>query len=138
MKAAFIGITKNGELQGSMGQTKPIMPANVAAIEAFRSTLTDSRMQYDPNLIMTPKSGFEVKIRLFSDMQPTSLEEVTIGKDGLFIESGEKSAVFLPEVPTKEQWDHSTYLRELLKKGEIVDNNFDLFKFQTESIMVVT
>ena len=138
MRAAFVGITKNGELQGSIGQTKPIMPANLAAIEAFRSTLTDDRMQYDPELIMTPRSGFEVKIRLFSDMQPTLLEEVIIGKDGLYVESGERSAVFLPEVPTKEQWDHSTYLGELLKKGEIVDNNFDLYKFQTESIMVIT
>ena len=138
MKAAFVGITKNGVLQGSMGQTEPVMPANIAAIEAFRSTLTDDRMQYDPELIMTSGSGFEVKIRLFSDMQSTSLEEVIIGKDGLFVKSGEKSAVFLPEVPTKEQWNHSVYLGELLKKGEIADDNFDLYKFQTESIMVVT
>ena len=138
LRAAFIGITKNGELQGSMGQTKPIMSANIAAIEAFKSTLTDPRMQYDPNLIIVPGNGFEIKIRLFSDMQPTSLEEVTMGKDGLFVESGEKSAVFLPEVPTKEQWNHSIYLQELLKKGEIMDNNFDLYKFQTESIMVIT
>jgi len=138
MRAAFVGITKNGELQGSMGQTRPELPANIAAIEAFRSTLTDPRMKYDPNSIMTPGSGFEVKIRLFSDMQPTSLEEVIIGKDGIYVESGEKSAVFLPEVPTKEQWNHSIYLEELLNKGQIMDDNYDLFKFQTESIMVIT
>ncbi len=138
MRAAFVGITKNGELQGSMGQTKPIFPANVAAINAFESTLTDPRMQYDPGLVMTPESGFEIKIRLFSEMQPTSIEEVIIGKDGIYVESGDKSAVFLPEVPTKEQWNHATYLEELLKKGEIMDNNYNLYKFQTESIMVVT
>ncbi len=137
-KAAFIGISKNGELQGSMGQTRPQMPANIAAVEAFKSTLTDGRMQYDPKLIMTPGNGFEVKIRLFTDMQPTTMEEVVIGKDGIYVESGQKSAVFLPEVPTKEKWDHDIYIQELLKKGEITDNNFNLFKFQTESIMEIT
>ena len=34
-RAAFIGISKNGKLQGSMGQTKPSMPANIAAIDAL-------------------------------------------------------------------------------------------------------
>ena len=121
-----------------MGQTKPVMPVNVAAIEAFRSTLTDSRMQYDPDLIMAPGSGFEIKVRLFSDMQPTSLEEVVMGKDGIYVESDDRSAVFLPEVPTKEGWNHTTYLEELLKKGEIMNNDYDLYKFQTESIMVIT
>ena len=138
MKAAFVGITKNGELQGSMGQTRPMMPSNIAAIEAFKSTLTDSRMQHDPREVMTPGSGFEVKIRLFTDMQPTALEEVVIGKDGIYVESGENSAVFLPEVPTKEGWDLSIYLDELLKKAGIADRNFDLYKFQTESIMAIT
>ena len=66
-KAAFIGISKNGELQGSMGQTKPTFPANMGAIQAFKNTLTDSRMQYDPKDVMTPGNKFEIKVRLFSD-----------------------------------------------------------------------
>ena len=52
------------KLIGPMGQTEPVIPVNIAAIEAFRGTLADSRMQYDPEAIMTPGSGFEVKIRL--------------------------------------------------------------------------
>ena len=104
-RAAFIGISKNGKLQGSMGQTKPTMFANIAAVEAFNSTLTDQRMEHDPQLVKTPGSGFEIKIRLFSDMVPTQLQDVKIGVDGLYVEDGNKSAVFLPEVPTKQQWD---------------------------------
>jgi len=137
-KAAFIGISKNGELQGSMGQTKPMFPSNIAAVQAFKSTLTDGRMQYSPEEIMTPGNEFEVKVRLFSDMKPANLENVILGRDGLYVESEGKSGVFLPEVPTKEQWDLPTYLKELLKKAQITDNRFDLYKFQTESIMIIT
>ena len=137
-KAAFIGISKYGELQGSMGQTKPIYPANIAAVQAFKSTLTDSRMQYSPEEVMTPGNGFEIKIRLFSDFKLTTMENVIIGKDGIYAEGNGKSAVFLPEVPTKEQWNHDTYLNELLSKAGITDNHFDLYKFQTESIMIIT
>ena len=71
-------------------------------------------------------------------MKPTNLENIIIGRDGMYVESGDKSAVFLPEVPTKEQWDHDTYLKELLTKAEITNNQFDLYKFQTESIMILT
>ena len=139
-KAAFIGISKNGELQGSMGQTHPVMPASVAAVEAFKSTLTDGRMQYDPELVKTPGSGFEIKVRLFSDMVPTWLQDVKIGKDGIYVEAAEeKSAVFLPEVPTKQGWGHEEYLEELLDKADITDDeSFQLYKFTTESIMIIT
>ena len=139
-RAAFIGISKNGELQGSMGQTHPTMPASVAAVEAFKSTLTDDRMQYDPELIKTPGTGFEIKVRLFSDMEPTWLEDIKIGKDGMYVESMDgKSAVFLPEVPTKQGWSHEEYLEELLDKAGMTDDeSFQLYKFTTESIMIIT
>ena len=135
-RAAFIGISKNGKLQGSMGQTKPSMPANIAAVEAFNSTLTDDRMEFSPESVKTPGSGFEIKIRLFSDMVPTQLKDVKLGIDGLYVEDGNKSAVFLPEVPTKEQWDLDTYLKELLDKAGISGGSPPLQKFKTESIMI--
>ena len=137
-RAAFVGITKDGELQGSMGQTEAVMPSNVAAVEAFKSTLSDERMQYDPSVIMTPGSGFEIKVRLFTEMKRTKLDDVIIGKDGLFVESGEKSAVFLPEVPTKEGWDLDQYMGELLKKAQITpEEGYLLYKFQTEALTIL-
>ena len=93
-------------------------------------------MEYNSKLVRTPGSGFEIKIRLFSPMTPTQLEDVKIGVDGLYVEEREKSAVFLPEVPTKQRWDHETYLKELMKKAEITSGEPNLQKFQTESVMI--
>ena len=63
IRAAFVGITRDEALQGS----KPIALVDITAAEAFRGTLTDDRMKYDPSLVMAPKSGFKAKIRLFAE-----------------------------------------------------------------------
>jgi AMMECR1 domain-containing protein len=137
MIATFIGISKDGELQGSMGQIRPVGPYPVAAVKAFLNTLEDPRMQYDPEDVFDPDSGFAIKIRLLSELELVELNDVIIGKDGMVVEAGEKSAIFLPEVPTKQGWSHDQYLSELLEKGEILDGeDYSLYKFQTKSIMV--
>ena len=94
-------------------------------------------MQYDSEEIFERDTGFSIKIRFFTEQQETSLDEVTIGKDGLYVENESKSAVFLPEVPTKQGWRHEKYLEELLKKGGFAaGEDYSVYKFQTEALTI--
>ena len=134
-KAVFVTITRSGKLQACMGQVKPTYQFAEAIRQAFNSCVeNDPRFEDSSNL-----RSLEIKISIFSDLVPAKLKDVDIGVDGLYVESGLKSAVFLPEVPVEQDWDLEEYLENILSKAGIgLRSNYKLYKFETDSITMFT
>lgn len=132
-KAVFITITQAGELQGCTGQTRPEFPLEEAVARAFQTTLQDERYKRDS------LKDSELRISLLSELRPTTMDEVMIGRDGLVVESSEGSAIFLPEVPVEQRWGKDRYLQELFEKAGLAQGaRSRLFRFTTESITLLT
>ena len=71
-------------------------------------------------------------------MEPLGgVEEVVLGRDGLYLEATGRSSVFLPQVPVEQGWDLQTYLAELAMKAGLPADGWKsgrLYRFTAEIV----
>jgi AmmeMemoRadiSam system protein B/AmmeMemoRadiSam system protein A len=116
-RAAFVTLKKNGQLRGCVGDIFPQRPLYKSVIgNAIYAGFGDRRFQ--------PLGSAEydqIKIEISALTPPTpvaSPQEICIGIDGIVLNKGGHSAVFLPQVAPEQGWDLETTLRQLsLKAG---------------------
>jgi MEMO1 family protein len=106
---AFVTLYKNGELRGcigNFGNDKPLY--KIVQEMAIASSVNDYRFD--------PVSGSEVKdlsieISVLTSMQKIkSIDEITLGKHGIYIKKGANSGTFLPKVATETGWSKEEFL----------------------------
>jgi AmmeMemoRadiSam system protein A len=82
------------------------------------------------------KLEFEVSVltpfRLITDVN-----EIEVGKHGLFIVKGRNSGVLLPQVATSNKWDRNTFLEQVcikagLPMGSWKEKDADIYVFSAE------
>ena len=80
----------------------------------------------------------EIEISILGDLIPVNnIDEIVIGRDGLYIQHPYGSGIFLPQVPVEWNWDLPTYLKELCRKAGLNDKDWmdpraQLFRFEAE------
>jgi len=63
---------------------------------------------------------------------------IEVGKHGVYIQRGDKSGVYLPQVPVEQGWDKETYLNSLcehkvgLEKDCWRNNSIDIYIFTAQ------
>lgn len=107
----------DGNLRGCIGNILPVAPLAQSLWErAQDAALNDPR--FDP---VTPRelTSLSVEISVLTPPAPVAgPEAVEIGKHGILLKKGFRSAVFLPQVATEQGWDLETTLTHLsLKAG---------------------
>ncbi len=132
----FVTIKKNDELRGCIGFIEGMGPL-------FQSVISNTinSCSKDPRFSSVTKDELDsIKIEI-SIMTPLvkikSLDEIKIGRDGLFLLNGYHSGVFLPQVPLEWGWDLKTYLEELCGKAGLspdkyLDKNTEIFRFSAQ------
>ncbi len=120
-RGAFVTINKNGHLRGCIGEILPSRPlVRVVAERAVNSALNDQRF--------TPVTPDEVEFLSFdvSVLTPpkrvSGYGEVVLGRDGIILEFGGRSAVFLPQVAPENGWNLETTLTQLSLKAGLSAN----------------
>lgn len=115
--AVFVTLKeKNGRLRGCIGS----LQANTAL---YRSVVQNavSAASRDPRFRpVRPEElpGLDLEVTVLSPMEPLgAVDEIVIGRDGLYLEASGRSSVFLPQVPVEQGWDLPTYLAELAMKA---------------------
>jgi len=139
-QGVFVTINRNGRLRGCIGSLAPAAPLYQGVIQnAVRAAAHDRRF---PPMRPEELTDMEVEVSVLSPFAPLAVSEtdsIIIGRDGLLLEKGGRSAVFLPQVPVEQHWDRETYLKQLCEKaglpaGAWKEEGAKLYTFQAEVI----
>ena len=115
-RAAFVTLTKHGELRGCIGDIFPQRPL-------YKSVITNAIYAAFGDRRFTPLQKDEydqIKIEISALTPPSpvaSPQAIRIGTDGMVMHKAGRSAVFLPQVAPEQGWDLETTLSHLSAKA---------------------
>lgn len=134
-RGCFVTLRIDGGLRGCIGTMQATGPLyqNVAHM-AYEAAFNDPR--FSP-LTPTEWKATSCEISVLGPLSHCpSVGEVVLGRHGLLLQKGEKSGVFLPEVPVDVGWTLEQYLDNLCVKAELpvgsyVDPEAHLYWFES-------
>jgi len=106
---AFVTLKKHGDLRGCIGRFTADIPLYEVIQEmAIASSTQDTR--FDP--VSTKEiDQLEIEISVLSPMKRiSSVDEIILGKHGIYIKKGWRSGTFLPQVATETGWSKEEFL----------------------------
>lgn len=117
----FVTLTIGGELRGCIGEIFPRRAlAEVVVAHALDAAFNDPRF---PPLAAREFPQIRIEISALTPPVPVaSYKDIVIGKHGMVLELGGRSAVFLPQVAPEQGWDLATTLTHLSYKAGLPGN----------------
>ncbi|MCD6319911.1 MAG: AmmeMemoRadiSam system protein A [Candidatus Desulfofervidaceae bacterium] len=113
----FVTLHKNGALRGCIGSLIGEKPLYITVQQmALEAAFRDPR--FHP-LTKEELLSIEIEISVLSPLQRiTNVEQIEVGKHGIFLVKGFHRGVLLPQVATEYGWDRYTFLdHTCLKAG---------------------
>ena len=120
-RGAFVTLHKQGNLRGCIGYIRAQKPLYQTIREmAIAAAFQDTR--FDP---VTEKELKEIDIEI-SVLTPLkkidTVEEIEVGRHGIYIIKGIYSGLLLPQVATEYGWDRKTFLEHTCTKAGLPDD----------------
>ncbi|MBW2091304.1 MAG: AmmeMemoRadiSam system protein A [Deltaproteobacteria bacterium] len=115
-RGAFVTLRKAGQLRGCIGtfSTQNSLSATVEEM-AVAAAFQDPRF---PPLRPEELPEVELEISVLTPMrQIENVEEIEVGRHGIYIVQGFYSGVLLPQVATENHWDRQTFLEQTCLKA---------------------
>lgn len=114
-RGVFVTLLKEGHLRGCIGVLEPIYPLYEGIQKmALSSAFEDPRF---PPLKAEELPLIEIEISVLSPLKPGTIEEVEVGKHGVYLVKGIHKGVLLPQVPVEYNWDKKTFLEHVCLKA---------------------
>jgi len=122
--AAFVTLKSKGQLRGCIGQLRPTMPLYRSVTEMTVSSCSrDTR--FAP-VIPEELSRIHLEISVMSPfMKVESVDEIDVGRDGLYLTWKGRSGVLLPQVPEEQGWDRDAFLRGICRKAGLPEGTWE-------------
>lgn len=114
---AFVTLTRAGQLRGCIGEIVANRPLIDVVFDRARSAAFEDHRFYP---VTSDEFGsINIEVTVLSAPYPiSSYKKIVLGRDGIILKKLGRSAVFLPQVPTENNWDLATTLTNLsLKAG---------------------
>ncbi|RME65787.1 MAG: AmmeMemoRadiSam system protein A [Nitrospirae bacterium] len=133
--SSFVTIKTGGHhLRGCIGNLLPYLPLYKSVVQnAVSACSRDPRF---PPMSVEELRDMEVEVTVLSPMEPVQdIDEIVIGKHGLYLKKGYHSGVLLPQVPVEFGWDRNTFLRQLAIKAGLGPDEWKdarIYKFTAE------
>jgi AmmeMemoRadiSam system protein B/AmmeMemoRadiSam system protein A len=106
---AFVTLKKNGELRGCIGNFKSDEPL-YKTIQAMSVASSTEDYRFSP-VVVSEIPKIEIEISVLTPMKKiNSIDEIVMGKHGIYIRKGMQSGTFLPQVATETGWDKEEFL----------------------------
>jgi uncharacterized protein len=120
-KGAFVSLHRGEELRGCIGQLYPDQELyKIVQHCVISAALEDTRF-----LPVTQGEAGELEIEI-SVLSPfcriKSIDEIEVGKHGLYIVQGHFRGLLLPQVATQYQWDRTTFLAQACRKSGLSES----------------
>jgi AmmeMemoRadiSam system protein B/AmmeMemoRadiSam system protein A len=106
---AFVTLRKNEELRGCIGRFDASEPLyKVVQQMAIAAATQDYRF---PQVEAQEIDNLEIEISVLTPMRRiASIDEIELGKDGIYIRKGNHAGTFLPQVATETGWSREEFL----------------------------
>jgi hypothetical protein len=129
---AFVTLKKHGQLRGCIG----FIEARKPSYETVRD-MAQAAAFSDPRFSPVTQKEFEdlkIEISILTPLKKISdINEIEVGKHGLYIIKGFNSGLLLPQVATEYSWDRVTFLKETCRKAGLP---FDAWKDKDAKIFI--
>jgi AmmeMemoRadiSam system protein B/AmmeMemoRadiSam system protein A len=106
---AFVTLNEHNTLRGCIGHFGSDLPLyRVVQQMAIAAAVQDSRF---PPVSPEELDKLEIEISVLTPMRKiTSIDEITMGKHGIYIKKGSNGGTFLPQVATETGWSKEEFL----------------------------
>jgi AmmeMemoRadiSam system protein A len=106
---AFVTLKENGELRGCIGRFTSDEPLyRVIQDMAIASSTQDNRF---PPVTSKEIDKLQIEISVLSPMKKiNSIDEIVLGRDGIYIKKGYFGGTFLPQVASETGWSKEEFL----------------------------
>ncbi len=113
---AFVTLHKAGQLRGCIGNFTSDQPlVNTVEDMALAAATGDPRF---PSLSPAELGDCDLEISVLSPLRPVqSVEEIEVGRHGIYIISPRGRGVLLPQVAVEYGWDRDTFLEHTCLKA---------------------
>lgn len=135
-RGAFVTLKKRGHLRGCIGYIKAVKPLWETVQEmAVAAAFHDPRF---PSLQAEELKDISLEISVLSPLQRIkNINEIEVGRHGLYIVRGYNSGLLLPQVAVEYGWDRETFLRETCHKAGLpaedwMDKETEIYIFSAE------
>jgi AmmeMemoRadiSam system protein A len=110
-RGVFVTLTNRGRLRGCIGHFGADYPIYVIVSRmAMAASTEDYRFHMNP-ITLEEMPEIEIKISILSDMKKIdSIDEIEVGKHGIWIKQGMRGGTYLPEVATEMKWNKTEFL----------------------------
>jgi len=124
MNGCFVTIKQHGQLRGCIGNFVSEKPLYQMVQEmAVSAAIHDPRFypMKEPDL-----GAFDLEISVLSPLEKIgSVDEIVVGKHGLYIVKKSYRGVLLPQVATEYGWDRGTFLMHTCLKAGLPENAWE-------------
>lgn len=135
-RGAFVTLKKHGQLRGCIGYIKAYKPLGETVQEmAVAAAFHDPRF---PSLKPEELKNLTFEISVLSPFKRIKdINEIEVGKHGLYMVEGYKSGLLLPQVAIEYGWDRETFLKETCYKAGLpldawMDNATEIYVFSAD------
>ncbi len=112
----FVTIKKQGELRGCIGNFQSEAPLFKEVAEMARAAASKDPRFYP--MKVENLDDFTLEISVLSPLHKIeSIDEIEVGKHGIYLEKSYYRGVLLPQVATEHGWDRKTFLRQTCVKA---------------------
>jgi len=120
-RGAFVTIQKKGQLRGCIGYIEGHGPLH-KTIEKMAEAAAFNDPRFTPvKEKELPELDIEISV-LTPLKRITDVNEIQVGKHGIYIKKGWSSGLLLPQVATEYDWDSQTFLEHTCQKAGIPSN----------------
>jgi len=130
---AFVTLHKDGDLRGCIGRFLPNQSLYLVVQEmAIAAATQDSR--FSP-VDLDELGSIDIEISVLTPLKKiSSIDNLEIGRDGIYIKKGYNSGTLLPQVATDNNWNKQQFVEYCSKYKASIGadgwKNADLFTYQ--------
>lgn len=119
----FVSLHKNGELRGCVGQVRG-EDSLAAAVPAMTLAAAAEDSRFSP--VGAEECGIEIEISVLSPLKRVaSRDKITAGVHGVYVDTGWRRGLLLPQVAGERGWDTDRFLEALAAKIGVRPEIFD-------------
>jgi AmmeMemoRadiSam system protein A len=120
----FVTLQRHGSLRGCIGYLEACKPLLASVQEmAVAAAFGDPRF---PPLREDEVADLDIEISVLSPMhQIKNIDEIQVGRDGIYLERGGCRGLLLPQVATEYGWDRLTFLKQTCTKACLPQNAWE-------------
>ena len=117
----FVSLHNGEDLRGCIGLIRPEGPLFSAVQHCAVSAASEDFRFHQVTAAELPEVTIEISI-LTPLERAEDLEEITVGRHGLYVVRGQRRGLLLPQVATSLGWDRETFLGETCGKAGLPED----------------